>query len=110
MKNTVLIYSGGMDSTVLLYHHRDRVKACLNFHYGSKHNSRERVMARENCTRLGIPFHEIDMDFIGEMFRSDLLTSGGEVPEGHYADPETNRGSVPQWHHALNRLRVCRER
>lgn len=95
MKNTVLIYSGGMDSTVLLYHHRDRIKACLNFHYGSKHNSRERVMARENCTRLAIPFHEIDMDFIGQMFRSDLLQSGGEVPEGHYADPTMKRTVVP---------------
>jgi len=37
----------------------------------------------------------IPLDFIGEYFKSDLLKSGGEIPEGHYADENMRRTVVP---------------
>ena len=51
----VLIYSGGLDSTTLLYEYRDRIALALSFDYGSKHNAREIAFAREHCRELGIP-------------------------------------------------------
>ena len=39
MKDTVIIYSGGMDSTVLLHEYKDSIKIALTFDYGSKHNA-----------------------------------------------------------------------
>ena len=35
------------------------------------------------------------MDFIGQYFKSDLLKSGGDIPEGHYEDPAMKKTVVP---------------
>jgi Predicted PP-loop superfamily ATPase len=51
----VLIYSGGLDSTTLLYEYKDSVALAVTFDYGSKHNAREIAYAKENCRILGIP-------------------------------------------------------
>ena len=60
MKNKrLLILSGGMDSTVLLYHLlriRDRVLA-LSVDYGQRHR-KELDCARAICARLGVS-HEV---------------------------------------------------
>jgi 7-cyano-7-deazaguanine synthase len=37
----------------------------------------------------------ISLDFINRLFTSDLLQSGGEVPEGHYADENMKKTVVP---------------
>ena len=78
----LLIYSGGLDSTTLLYEYRDSIALAVTFDYGSKHNAREIECARENCRRLGIRQLVIPLGFIGQYFKSDLLLSGGEIPEG----------------------------
>jgi 7-cyano-7-deazaguanine synthase len=98
--NVLVVLSGGMDSTTLLYWLLARpeyygVKYCVNFFYGSKHNEKEREMARLTCKNLKLELIEIDMDFIGKYFKSDLLKSGGEVPEGHYADENMKKTVVP---------------
>ena len=36
----ILIYSGGLDSTTLLYEYRDSIALAVSFDYGSKHNAR----------------------------------------------------------------------
>ena len=54
MKDSVLIYSGGMDSTTMLYEFKDRIAVALSFHYGSNHNDKELAFARLHCERLGI--------------------------------------------------------
>jgi 7-cyano-7-deazaguanine synthase len=93
----VVLCSGGMDSVAALYwaraHHA--VSAVLSFDYGSKHNHRELPMAAEHAQRLGVPHRIINLDFIGQLFASDLLRSGGEIPEGHYADDNMRRTVVP---------------
>ena len=89
----ILIYSGGMDSTTLLYEYKDSIKLAVTFDYGSKHNAREIACAVENCRLLGIPHRIIPLEFIGKYFRSDLLLSGGDIPEGGY-DEENMRSTV----------------
>ena len=93
----VVLCSGGMDSVTALHwarrHHA--VGAVLSFDYGAKHNHRELPCAAAQARRLGLPHRTIPLGFIGEHFRSDLLLSGGEIPEGHYAADNMQRTVVP---------------
>jgi len=91
----ILIYSGGLDSTTMLYEFRESISLAVSFDYGSKHNAREIAFAAEHCRELGIPHLVIPLDFIAKYFRSDLLLSGGEIPEGHYADENMKSTVVP---------------
>ncbi|MFI5336346.1 MAG: 7-cyano-7-deazaguanine synthase QueC [Opitutales bacterium] len=93
----VVLCSGGMDSVTALHwarRHHD-VRAALSFDYGAKHNHRELPCAAEQARRLGVPHQTIPLGFIGGHFRSDLLLSGGEIPEGHYAADNMKRTVVP---------------
>lgn len=92
---SVAIVSGGMDSVTLLYQHKDSISHVLNFTYGSKHNQRETAFAELHAHRLGKVFKRIDLAFIGETFKSDLLLSGGTIPHGHYADESMRSTVVP---------------
>jgi len=96
MKVIVLV-SGGMDSVCALYQvDRDHeVVGALSFDYGAKHNHRELPFARHHAEALGVPHETIDLGFIGEHFASDLLTSGGEIPEGHYEEESMKQTVVP---------------
>jgi 7-cyano-7-deazaguanine synthase len=93
----VVLCSGGMDSVTALYwaraHHT--VAAVLSFDYGAKHNHKEIPFAVEHAAKIGVPHQVIPLDFIGKLFASDLLKSGGDVPEGHYADENMKRTVVP---------------
>jgi len=91
----LLIYSGGLDSTTLLYEYKDSIELAVTFDYGSKHNAREISYAVENCKRLGIKHIIIPLGFIGQYFKSDLLLSGGDIPEGSYADENMKSTVVP---------------
>ena len=91
----LLIYSGGLDSTTLLYEYKDSIDLAVTFDYGSKHNAKEIACAKENCRRLGIKHLIIPLGFIGQYFKSDLLQSGGEIPEGSYADENMKSTVVP---------------
>ncbi len=86
-----------MDSVVALHDARGRheITCGLSFDYGAKHNHREIPMAAENCRRLGIAHRVIDLGFVGEQFRSDLLQSGGAIPEGHYEEATMKSTVVP---------------
>ena len=91
----IIVYSGGLDSTTLLYEYREHIALAVSFDYGSKHNAKELSFAAEHCRKLGIPHRIIPLDFIGRYFRSDLLLSGGEIPEGSYADANMKSTVVP---------------
>ena len=91
----VLIYSGGLDSTTLLYEYRSEIALAVSFDYGSKHNAREIEYARVNCRELGIKHLVIPLEFIGKYFKSDLLLSGGDIPEGNYDDENMQSTVVP---------------
>ena len=93
----VVLCSGGMDSVTALYWARQEhdVQAVLSFDYGSKHNPKEIPFAAEHAGELGLRHEVIALPFINQLFTSDLLASGGEVPDGHYADATMRRTVVP---------------
>lgn len=93
----VVLCSGGMDSTVALHdaHRRHQVLAVLSCDYGSKHNSREIPFAARHASLLGLPHRLIRLDFVRELFSSALLESGGDIPEGHYAEENMRQTVVP---------------
>jgi 7-cyano-7-deazaguanine synthase len=93
----VVLVSGGMDSVTALYETRERysVAAAVSFDYGSKHNSKELPFAAWHAHRLKISHHVIRLDFMAELFKSDLLKSGGAIPEGHYEDATMKQTVVP---------------
>jgi len=93
----VVLLSGGMDSVTALYHaarHYD-VAATVSFHYGAKHNDREIPFAAWHSNKIRAPHHVIRLDFVGELFESDLLKKGGEIPKGHYEEESMKKTVVP---------------
>jgi 7-cyano-7-deazaguanine synthase len=96
MKVCVLL-SGGMDSVTVFYDAlaQHEVVGCLSFNYGSKHNHSEIPFAQLHSERNGVPHHTVSLGFINELFTSDLLQSGGEIPEGHYAEENMKKTVVP---------------
>jgi 7-cyano-7-deazaguanine synthase len=93
---TVILLSGGMDSTVALWDTLAKgheVIACLGIDYGSKHNARELPMAEAQAQLAGVPFQSVDLGFMNQLFSSSLLQSGEAIPEGHYEE-ETMKSTV----------------
>ena len=94
---TVVLLSGGMDSVTAFYEVRlqHEIVAALSFDYGSKHNAREIPFAKLHAERAGVPHRSIDLGFMNDCFASDLLKSGGDIPDGHYAEENMKRTVVP---------------
>ena len=95
MKDSILILSGGMDSTTLLYDYQERIALAISFDYGSNHNDKEIPFARLHCERLGIKHIVIPLDFMAKYFHSSLLEGSNAIPEGHYADDNMKSTVVP---------------
>lgn len=109
-ERVVAIVSGGVDSVTLLTKliREDKDVMVLNFSYGSKHNEKERAALLKIGKILGIPIHLFDLPLDvevwtpGEIFpqkmsllRSNLLKTGEDIPEGHYAEPLMKQTVVP---------------
>ena len=86
-----------MDSVTALHWARREhaVAAVLSFNYGAKHNDRELPFAAEHAGQLGLRHEVIALDFVNRLFASDLLKSGGEIPEGHYEAENMKQTVVP---------------
>lgn len=95
MKDSVIVLSGGMDSTTLLHERKDQIALAVTFDYGSRHNAREIECAKKNCEMLHIEHLVIPLEFMGKYFKSSLLIGGEEIPEGHYADDNMKSTVVP---------------
>jgi 7-cyano-7-deazaguanine synthase in queuosine biosynthesis len=93
----VLSLSGGMDSTTLLAYYLSQGSSvhCINFFYKSKHNNQEQVAIEKICNYYKVPLTKIDVSFIGDLFKSNLLQSGEEIPEGHYEQENMSLTVVP---------------
>lgn len=93
----LVVLSGGLDSTTALYYAKSQFKEveALTFNYGSKHNDIEYSYAKKTCEKLGVKLTRIDLDFINKYFKSDLLQSGGEIPEGYYTAENMKSTVVP---------------
>jgi 7-cyano-7-deazaguanine synthase len=94
---TLVLLSGGMDSVTALYWaaREHEVAGCVSFDYGSKHNQKELPMAAWHAEKLRVRHDIIHLDFMNKLFASDLLQSGGEIPDGHYAEESMKRTVVP---------------
>ncbi len=95
MKDSVLIYSGGMDSTTLLHVHKDSIALAVSFDYGSNHNDKEFEYAKYHTELLGIEHIRIDLKETMKYFKSGLLEGAEAIPEGHYADENMAKTVVP---------------
>ncbi len=95
--NIVVVYSGGMDSTVLLYHlaaQGHQIRA-LSVNYGQRHR-KELSAAREICVRLGINHQEVDLSSITPLLSGSALTNAAiDLPAGHYEDQSMRITVVP---------------
>lgn len=94
----VLVYSGGLDSTTLLYWLRasgDEIHA-ISFDYGQRHR-RELLAALAITTQLGIEHRIVNLSAIGrELLRGSSQTDDSvAVPHGHYAEETMKLTVVP---------------
>lgn len=94
---SILIYSGGMDSTVLLYElvsQGHEVKTlCID--YGQRHR-KEIDHARTIAEILGVPFKAIDLGSITPLLHGSSLTDASiDVAEGHYEEESMKTTVVP---------------
>lgn len=96
MKDTVCIYSGGMDSFTLvnLIHQQGRLHSCLSFDYGQRHRKELRY-ARKVCQSLGVDHVIVDLTSITPLLAGSSLTTDTPVPEGHYAGENMKLTVVP---------------
>jgi 7-cyano-7-deazaguanine synthase len=97
-ESVIIIYSGGLDSTTLLYHLRAeglQVKA-LSVDYGQRHRERELAAAETVCARLSVERRLLDLrslvDFFGKNSLTDLSVA---VPEGPYRAATIPLTTVP---------------
>lgn len=93
-KDKIILYSGGLDSTVLLHKYRDSIKSALSFEYGSNHNAKELSMAEYNCKKLVIEHIVFSLNFM-KNFKSSLLEGADKIPTGNYNKENMKSTVVP---------------
>ena len=98
MTGTLVLLSGGMDSTVLLADtiHRagGRPVHAIAVDYGQRH-AREIGFAALIADHYSVPFDVIDLTGYGLHVTSALTSTDVAVPEGHYADASMAATVVP---------------
>ncbi len=97
MTATVLIYSGGLDSTTLLYDLRAQGHAlyALGVDYGQRH-ARELESAERLAADVGVPYRTVDLRALTPFLAGSSQTDPAvAVPRGHYADPTMRATVVP---------------
>ena len=94
----LVILSGGMDSTTLLYeviekHGKENVSA-ITFDYGQRHK-KEIGCAMETASELHISLKILDLYILNEIAPSTLTREELEIPEGHYESENMKQTVVP---------------
>ncbi len=93
---TIIVLSGGLDSTTLLYQllkEGKEVKA-ISFNYGQRH-VRELEQAKKTCAKLGVEHKIVDMTFMKEIVSNSSLTGTIPTPHGHYEAENMKLTVVP---------------
>lgn len=93
--DNVMLFSGGLDSTVLLYnlHVNGGLKA-LSVNYDQRHK-KELDFARQLCVDLNVPWDIIDLSNVGHLIAKGSQSGTDPVPLGHYADESMKTTIVP---------------
>lgn len=108
--DSVAIFSGGLDSTTLVYDmiQRGMEPHLLSFDYGQRHK-KELQYAEKTAFKLGLQWDIVDLTGITHLISNSALTSNSplkgddelnsrnfiEVPEGHYAEDNMKLTVVP---------------
>ena len=92
----VLIFSGGMDSTTLLYDliHEGYEVSAITFDYRQKHHKEIRC-AEKTCKKLQVPHKIIDVSVLNDLAPSSLTRAQWDVSEGNYAEETMKQTVVP---------------
>ena len=92
----VLIHSGGLDSTVLLYELRRAGHAlhALSVDYGQRHR-KELEAAAAICAEAGVDHRVVDLRAVRPLLADSALTGDQPVPEGRYDDISMRQTVVP---------------
>jgi 7-cyano-7-deazaguanine synthase len=94
---TIVVFSGGLDSTTLLYHMRSvaaDVKA-LTVNYNQRH-VKEIEYAKNMCDSLGVEHRIIDIPGLQGVLGGNALTNTqADIPEGEYQDQTIKITTVP---------------
>jgi len=92
----LIIYSGGMDSTTLLYdlYNKNNHIEALWFNYGQKHN-KEHKYAKNICNKLNIKYSEVNLENLNDFFSNSSLSGNKDIPNVHYEDDEAITTIVP---------------
>lgn len=100
----IVSFSGGMDSATLLHSVLNQGYEVypVSFVYGSKHNHWESNAGKHFLREMNSRYPDklnyqrcFDLYGVFSDFKSDLLKSGGEIPEGHYESASMSRTVVP---------------
>lgn len=94
--NAVVVFSGGMDSTTLLYRVLDEgyTVHAVSFDYGQRH-TRELDAARTITALLDVKHSVIDLSALHPFLASALTDATRPVPHGHYAEENMRQTVVP---------------
>ena len=95
-KKAVVVLSGGMDSTTLLYDvvNQGYKTYAIGFDYGQKHK-KELALAKKTCDKLSVDYLVVDLSALNVVAPSALTRDDWDVPEGHYADDNMKQTVVP---------------
>ncbi len=104
----VVVLSGGMDSTTLLYDviNQGYDVSAISFNYGQKHK-KELLVAAQTCTNLNIPHKVIDLSVLNELAPSALTRDDIDVPEGSYEDESMKLTVVPNRNLTMGNLALA---
>ena len=94
---TLVIYSGGLDSTVLLYdlHNAGHALGALSVNYGQRHSC-ELECASKICAQLKVAHKVADLSTLQPLLAGSSLTSPEiDVAEGHYTEENMKTTVVP---------------
>ncbi|HLT78653.1 MAG TPA: 7-cyano-7-deazaguanine synthase QueC [Ferrovibrio sp.] len=97
MRKAVVLCSGGIDSATLAYRVAEAgaLERLISFDYGQRHR-REIERAAAIAARLGARHDVVDIAGLGRFLTSSsLISGGGAVPDGHYAESNMKSTVVP---------------
>lgn len=93
----IVLLSGGLDSTVLTAHlfaTADEPLEVVSVNYGQRH-ARELTAAAAVAAHYQLRHHTVDLSALRDHLTGSALTTGPDVPEGHYTAPSMGATVVP---------------
>ena len=77
MKNYGILFSGGIDSTLLIHKYKEHIAMAYYIDYGTKLNDREKLVVINITKELNIPLKVIDLGFLFKDSNSSIFTQKG---------------------------------